>query len=58
LPGSIGTARLEQESQSTVLDIAKEYSDPMVEETWVEASMTGGETKEYIHRVRSKVQKA
>jgi hypothetical protein len=30
----------------------------MVEETWVEASMTGGDIKDYMQRVRSKVQKA
>jgi hypothetical protein len=55
---SIGTAHLEQELQSIVLAITKKYSDSMVEETGVEASMTEGDIKEYIQRVRDEVQRS
>ncbi len=54
---SIGTAHLEQELQSIVLTITKKYSDSMVEETGVEASMTENDIKEYIQRVRNEIQK-
>jgi hypothetical protein len=50
-------AHLEQEVQLTVLAITKKYSDSMVEETGVEASMTEGDIKEYIQRVRDEIQK-
>jgi hypothetical protein len=55
---SIGPAHLEQELQSIVLAITKKYSDSMVEETGVEASMTEGDIKEYIQRVRDEVQRS
>jgi hypothetical protein len=55
---SIGTAHLEQELQSIVLAITKKYSDSMVEETGVEASMTESDIKEYIQRVRDEVQRS
>lgn len=54
---SIGTAHLEQELQSIVLAITKKYSDSMVEDTGVEASMTENDIKKYIQRVRDEMQK-
>ena len=55
---SIGTAHLEQELQSIVLQITKKYSDSMVEESGVEASMTEDDIKEYIQMVRNETQKS
>jgi hypothetical protein len=54
---SIGTAHLEQELQSIVLAITKKYSDSMMEDTGVEASMTENDIKKYIQRVRDEMQK-
>ena len=50
-------AHLEQELQSIVLAITKKYSDSMMEDTGVEASMTENDIKMYIQRVRDEMQK-
>jgi hypothetical protein len=55
---SVGTAHMEQELQSTVLKIAKRYSDVMMEKTGVEASMTESDIKEYIEMVTNEINKS
>ena len=55
---SIGSAHMEQELQSTVLNIAKKNTDVLTEKTGVEASMTDSDIKEYMAMVLSEIHKS
>ena len=52
---SMGSAHMEQELQSTVLNIAKKHADVLNEKTGVEASMTEGDIKEYMAMVMDEI---
>jgi hypothetical protein len=55
---SMGSAHMEQELQTTVLNIAKKHADELTEKTGVEASMTESDIKEYMEMVLSEVHKS
>ena len=55
---SMGSAHMEQELQSTVLNIAKKNADVLTEKTGVEASMTDSDIKEYMAMVLSEIHKS
>ena len=55
---SMGSAHMEQELQSTVLNIAKKNADMLTEKTGVEASMTDSDIKEYMAMVLSEIHKS
>ena len=55
---SMGTAYMEQEVESTVLQIAKNHSDVLTEKTGVEASMSENDIKEYIAMVLNEIRKS
>jgi hypothetical protein len=48
---SIGSAHIEQEIQTRVLRMSKEYQDHMTEETGLESSINEDEIKEYLNTV-------
>jgi hypothetical protein len=52
---SMGSAHMEQELQSTVLNIAKKHADVLTEKTGVEASMTDNDIKEYMAMVMDEI---
>lgn len=52
---SIGTAQMEQELQKRVLDITKQTSETMTEETWVQPTLSEDEVKQYLHEVLQEV---
>ena len=55
---SMGSAHMEQELQSTVLNIAKKRADVLTEKTGVEASMTDNDIKEYMAMVLKEIHKS
>jgi hypothetical protein len=55
---SMGSAHMEQELQSTVLNIAKKNADVLTEKTGVEASMTDSDIKEYLAMVIDEIHKS
>lgn len=55
---SVGSAHMEQELQSTVLNIAKKHADVLTEKTGVEASMTDNDIKEYMAMVLNEIHKS
>ena len=55
---SMGSAHMEQELQSTVLNIAKKHADVLTEKTGVEASMTDNDIKEYMAMVLNEIHKS
>ena len=55
---SMGSAHMEQELQSTVLNIAKKNADVLTEKTGVEASMTDSDIKEYMAMVLNEIHKS
>jgi hypothetical protein len=54
----MGSAHMEQELQSTVLNIAKKNADVLTEKTGVEASMTDSDIKEYLAMVIDEIHKS
>jgi hypothetical protein len=52
---SMGSAYMEQELQSTILNIAKKHADVLTEKTGVEASMTDNDIKEYMAMVMDEI---
>lgn len=55
---SMGSAHMEQELQSTVLNIARKNADVLTEKTGVESSMTENDIKEYMEMVLSEIHKS
>jgi hypothetical protein len=55
---SIGSGHMEQELQSTVMEIAKKHSDVLTEKTGVESSMTESNIKEYMEMVLNEIHKS
>jgi hypothetical protein len=55
---SMGSAHMEQELQSTVLNIAKKHADVLNEKSGVEASMTESDIKEYMEMVLNEIHKS
>jgi hypothetical protein len=55
---SMGSAHMEKELQSTVLNIAKKHSDVLTEMTGVESSMTERDIKEYMAMVMDEIHKS
>ena len=55
---SMGSAHMEKELQSTVLNIAKKHADVLTEKTGVEASMTDSDIKEYMAMVLNEIHKS
>jgi hypothetical protein len=53
----MGSAHMEQELQSTVMEIAKKHSDVLTEKTGVESSMTESDIKEYMAMVMEEIHK-
>lgn len=53
----MGSAHMEQELQSTVMEIAKKHSDVLTEKTGVESSMTENDIKEYMAMVMEEIHK-
>lgn len=53
----MGSAHMEQELQSTVMEIAKKHSDVLIEKTGVESSMTENDIKEYMAMVMEEIHK-
>ena len=53
----MGSAHMEQELQSTVMEIAKKHSDVLIEKTGVESSMTESDIKEYMAMVMEEIHK-
>jgi hypothetical protein len=49
---------MEQELQTTVLNIAKKHADMLTEKTSVEASMTDGDIEEYMTMVLNEIHKS
>jgi hypothetical protein len=54
---SIGTAQMEQELQKRVLNIVKEHSDSMTEESGVQPSLTQDDMKEYLDMVVKEIKR-
>jgi hypothetical protein len=52
---SMGSAHMEQELQSTILNIAKKHANVLTEKTGVEASMTDNDIKEYMEMVLNEI---
>jgi hypothetical protein len=52
---SMGSAHMEQELQSTILNIAKKNADVLTEKTGVEASMNDNDIKEYMAMVMDEI---
>ena len=53
----MGSAHMEQELQSTVMEIAKKHSDVLTEKTGVESSMIESDIKEYMAMVMEEIHK-
>ena len=52
---SVGSAQMERELESTVMEIPKEHSDGLTEKTGVESSMTESDIKEYTAIVMNEI---
>jgi hypothetical protein len=57
LLGSIGTSQMEQQLQSRVIKMSKEYRDRMTEKSGLESSLSDSEIKEYLNSVVEEVRK-